>query len=80
MQMRNVDELNPGMILGEAVLNNDGTIDLLAQGTELTPRHIALLKRLSIEQVKIADSADLSGLSETPDIHEQIQSFEKRIQ
>ncbi len=80
MQMRNVDELNPGMILGEPVLNNDGTIDLLARGTELTTRHIALLKRLSIERVKIAEAIDLPGLSETPDIHEQIDTFEKRIQ
>lgn len=79
MRIRNVDELNPGMILGEPVLNNDGTIDLLAKGTELTTRHIALLKRLGIDQVHIADLEDLSALTEEPDIQEQIQTFEKRI-
>lgn len=79
MQIRNVDELNPGMILGEPVLNNDGTIELLARGTELTLRHIALLKRLAIGQIKIADPADLQGLAEAPDIHEQIKSFENRV-
>lgn len=80
MQMRNVDELNPGMILGEPVLNSDGTIDLLARGTELTTRHIALLKRLGIDEVKIADPADFPILMEEPDIQDQIRSFEKRIQ
>lgn len=79
MQMLNADELIPGMILGEPVLNNDGTIDLLARGTELTTRNIALLKRLGVDQVKIADPADLSTLSEEPDIQDQIHRFEKRI-
>ncbi len=79
MQILNADELIPGMILGEPVLNNDGTIDLLARGTELTTRNIALLKRLGVDQVRIADPADLSTLSEEPDIQDQIHRFEKRI-
>lgn len=79
MQMLNADELIPGMILGEPVLNNDGTIDLMARGTELTTRNIALLKRLGVDQVRIADPADLSTFSEEPDIQDQIHRFEKRI-
>lgn len=79
MQNRRVDELNPGMILGEPVLNNDGTIDLLAKGTELTTRHIALLMRLGIDTVQIADPADLPALTQETDIHEQIKTFEERV-
>ncbi len=79
MHIMNVDELNPGMILGEPVLNADGTIDLLSKGMELTTRHIALLKRLGIDRVRIADREDIPALTETPDIHEQIETFEKRI-
>lgn len=79
MQMLNADELIPGMILGEPVLNNDGTIDLMARGTELTTRNIALLKRLGVDQVRIADPVDLSTFSEEPDIQDQIHRFEKRI-
>ncbi len=80
MRIVKVDELSPGMRLGEPVLNTDGTIDLLAIGTELTTRHIALLLRLGIDEVRVADPEDLKELGSDVAIHEQIVAFEKRIQ
>lgn len=80
MRILKVEDLNPGMRLGEPVLNNDGTIDLLAMGTELTMRHIALLQRLGIEEVRVADPEDLKALDTESVIQEQIDAFEKRIQ
>ena len=80
MQTLKIEKLNPGMRIGEPVLNHDGTIDLLAMGTELTTRHIALLSRLGIEEVCIADPEDLLEMDAGADIHAQIDAFEKRVQ
>jgi len=78
--MLKAGELKPGMVLGEPVLNHDGTIDLLTSGTVLTTRHIALLERLGIETIQIADPEDVKSMASETDIHEQIRLFEERIQ
>lgn len=79
MRMLKSEELKPGMVLGEPVLNHDGTIDLLASGTVLTTRHIALLERLGVETIRIADPEDIQAMADEPDIHEQIRQIEDRI-
>lgn len=79
MQTIGIDQLNPGMILGEPVVNSDGTIDLLATGTELTSRHIALLKRLGIGEVKITTPEELAATEKSSDIHQQIKLFEDGV-
>jgi len=78
MRMLNVDELTPGMILGEPVLNHDGTIDLLTKGIELTVRHISLLKRLGIESITIRDP-EADAPEEPVNIHEQIRMVEEQV-
>lgn len=80
MRIVNVDDLKPGMRLGKPVLNHDGTIDLLAWGTELTSRHIALLERLDIAEVSIADPDDPENLAVEGDVQGQLDALEKRIQ
>ena len=80
MRMLKAGELKPGMVLGEPVLNHDGTIDLLTSGTVLTTRHIALLERLGIETIQIADPEDVKSMASETDTHEQIRLFEERIQ
>ncbi len=45
------------MILAEPIFNEDGTVELLGAGAELSDRHIKLLKRLGILAVKITEYA-----------------------
>ena len=49
------------MILAEPIFNEDGTVELLGMGAELSDRHIKLLKRLGILAVKITEYAPYSG-------------------
>ncbi|WP_430884671.1 HD-GYP domain-containing protein [Fusibacter sp. JL216-2] len=55
MKYVEIGKVEPGMILAEAIFNEDGTVELLGAGAELSERHIKLLKRLGILAVKISD-------------------------
>ena len=55
MKYIEIGKVEPGMILAEPIFNEDGTVELLGAGAELSERHIKLLKRLGILAVKITD-------------------------
>lgn len=57
MKFYEIGKVVPGMVLAESIFNQDGTIELLSEGSVLTDRHVKLLKRLGILSVKIDDSA-----------------------
>ncbi len=52
------ENVKAGMILGQPVLNDDGTIELLSKGSQLSKRHISLLKRLGIDAVIIVEEGE----------------------
>jgi len=52
-------ELQPGMILAEAVLNVGGTVELLAKGSTINKRHVFMLENLGIYEVLILEEQDL---------------------
>lgn len=51
-------DLEPGMKLGEAIYNEENSIELLAKGTILTERHIQLLDNANIFEIEIEFSED----------------------
>jgi len=55
MNFYEIDKVVTGMVLAEAIFNQDGSIELLSKGSALTDRHIKLLKRLGILSVRIDD-------------------------
>ncbi|MGB3368904.1 MAG: HD-GYP domain-containing protein [Acidaminobacteraceae bacterium] len=55
MKFYEIGKVVTGMVLAEAIFNQDGSIELLSKGSLLTDRHIKLLKRLGILSVKIDD-------------------------
>lgn len=55
MKFYEIGKVVTGMVLAEAIFNQDGSIELLSKGSILTDRHIKLLKRLGILSVKIDD-------------------------
>lgn len=55
MRFYEIGKVVTGMMLAEAIFNQDGSIELLSKGSVLTDRHIKLLKRLGILSVKIDD-------------------------
>lgn len=55
MKFYEIGKVVTGMVLAEAIFNQDGSIELLSKGSVLTDRHIKLLKRLGILSVKIDD-------------------------
>ena len=61
MKYVEIGKVEPGMILAEPIFNEDGTVELLGAGSELSDRHIKLLKRLGILAVKITEYAPYSG-------------------
>jgi HD-GYP domain-containing protein (c-di-GMP phosphodiesterase class II) len=54
MKKYRLEEIEPGMILGESVFNNLHNVVLLGEGIVLTERHIALMKNLGIREVYIS--------------------------
>lgn len=59
--MKKIDvlELQAGMILSEAVINEGGTIELLAKGSTINKRHISMLQNLGIRVVSVFEPQDL---------------------
>lgn len=74
------ENVKAGMILGQPVLNDDGTIELLSKGSQLSKRHISLLKRLGVESVIIAEKSE-ELVDETPkDLKDQVDYVRKQIE
>ena len=61
MKVVEVDNLKPGMIVAQSVINSDFVVILLAN-TVLNNKHILILKNLQIPTVNIKDEFDLSKL------------------
>ncbi len=58
MKMYDTEKVLTGMVLAEAIFNQDGSIELLSKGSTLTDRHIKLLKRLGITSISIDDEKE----------------------
>lgn len=58
IKMIDIIDLEPGMKLGEAIYNEENSIELLAKGTILTERHIQLLDNANIFEIEIEFSED----------------------
>lgn len=61
MAIKPLDELSPGMVLASDLKDKGGRL-LVASGTELMERHLALFERLGVTEVEVVD--DVSNLSE----------------
>lgn len=60
MAIKNIDELRAGMVLAVDLTSSDGRL-LFKGGTELEERHLALLKRVGVEQADVeGDTRELS--------------------
>jgi len=53
-----IEELKLGMILAEPILLGEGEVELLSKGSELTQRHITLLKRIGVDAVVVAKNLE----------------------
>lgn len=53
MKYIEISKLKPGMKLARTILNEDGTLELLSKGNELTERHIELLNNLGVLAVMV---------------------------
>lgn len=47
------------MVLGAPIVSSESMIELLSKGTELTERHISLITQMNIDEIYIAEGADL---------------------
>ena len=72
MKTVNIDQLEPGMILAESIYNEENALELLARDTVITKRHIDLLTKTSIIEVKIKEAADEVS-DDLESIHQAIQ-------
>jgi len=60
MRKVNIFDLKPGMVLGESVVNMNSGVELLAEGSVITKRHISMLEYLDLVDVSIYDEEDLN--------------------
>lgn len=71
MGIKDFDELKAGMVLASDLVSRDGRL-LFKGGTELEERHLALLKRVGVNEADVEPA--LAGLSE-----EQLQEIEDYV-
>ncbi len=72
------ENVKAGMILGQPVLNDDGTIELLSKGSQLSKRHISLLKRLGIDAVIIVEEGEDLKDDKPASVEQQVE-FVKEV-
>ncbi len=53
MKRHSINDIRKGMILAEPIFLGNSDVELLAQGVEITERHISLMLRLGIEEVYV---------------------------
>lgn len=74
MRKVKIENLTSGLILAEPIFNHEGDLELLSRGIRLTDRHIALLKKLDVVDVKIVDQ--IEELDEEYSNEELLESIE----
>jgi len=76
------------MILGAPIVDAEGVVELLSRGTRLTQRHIALIQKMSLQDISILEyegepyeesTMDLNKLQKTAEHHESTFDLEKLI-
>lgn len=81
-------QLEEGMILGAPIVDAEGVVELLSRGTRLTQRHIALIQKMSLQDISILEyegepyeesSMDLNKLQRTAEHHETTFDMEKLL-
>lgn len=81
-------QLEEGMILGAPIVDAEGVVELLSRGTRLTQRHIALIQKMSLQDISILEyegepyeesTMDLNKLQKTAEHHESTFDLEKLI-
>lgn len=75
MKTVKVNELKPGMILREAIYNEENSIELLAKDTILTQRQIYLLENANVESIVVKTENTEEGI----DLEEIRKSIEDDI-
>ena len=74
-----LDDVTPGMVLNEAVKNNNGQI-LLGEGAELTEKHIKAMKMWGIMDVGVVDTGDNENdITNEPIDPEQLEKAQEAI-
>ena len=73
MQKVDIDELKPSMVLGTTIKDKTGNIIFL-RGTELTERHITILRNRDIKSVSVEGSPIIREGASTEDLHKEIDS------
>lgn len=74
-----IESLTVGMVLAEPVYNDHGTVELLAEGTSLSTRHIEMLKNIGIEHVQIFEEKDHEVHVDPPN-EELIERVKKMVE
>lgn len=72
MKIVDIDQLEPGMILEQAIYNEENGQELLSENTVLTERHIELLESSHIVEVHIKDDED--DISDIESIHRAVEA------
>lgn len=81
MKTINLDEIKEGNILSRSIVDSDTGAELLSAGTQLTLRHIRLLKNLNITNIEIQDetSEELSTKEKLDELYKEIDHIEKGL-
>jgi len=74
------ENVKAGMVLGHPVLNDDGTIELLSKGSQLSKRHISLLTRLGIESVMVIEDSEELKVEETNKVEDYVTYVREQIE
>ena len=81
-------QLEEGMILGAPIVDAEGVVELLSRGTRLTHRHIALIQKMSLQDISILEyegepyeesAMDLIKLQKSAEHHETSFDMEKLL-
>ena len=81
-------QLEEGMILGAPIVDAEGVVELLSRGTRLTHRHIALIQKMSLQDISILEyegepyeesAMDLIKLQKSAERHETSFDMEKLL-
>jgi putative nucleotidyltransferase with HDIG domain len=81
-----VDDLYPGMILGQTIFNEYTKVELLVAGTLLNLRHIELIRRMELTIIDVLDEGEQVNIlgqsfeENRNDRIEKIESFKKEFE
>lgn len=69
MKTVKINEVEIGMVLAASIYLGGGDVELLSKGVEITERHLKLITRLGIEEIKVEDGVEDS----VPEITNEVQ-------